>query len=369
MTRGFASGTPSVVAIPACNEAGCIEACLAALTREAIRPPDVIVVLVNNTADDTAARAAAMSGHGSRVVVVERTFAPPYANAGHARAEAMRIAAAIAGPDGFVLTTDADGRVDPDWLPANLELLSREIDVVAGWVELDPADWARIPMSLHEADARECEYDDLCDRIVDRLDPDPVDPWPRHTQCSGASLALRGATFLACGGVPDVASGEDRALVDAARRIDARIRHAPQVHAHVSGRTVGRAPGGMAETIARRLAEPDLFLDDRLEPVDGVMRRARLRRRARLVHADRTGIDDLAIHALAGCLSLSACHVAEVLEGRYFGSAWAALEAASPVLARRRVSVVELDRELARARNWLVTARPVDRTDPAMFDV
>ena len=178
----------------------------------------------------------------------------------------MAEAARLAGLDGVLLTTDADGQVDPDWLAANLQCLADGADAVAGWVDLHPIEWGAIPRALHEDDARECAYDRLCDEIHGLLDPDPADPLPRHTQHSGASIAVTAAAFARCGGVPAIPSGEDRALIAALRRVDARIRHAPEVHVSVSGRTEGRSEGGMADTIRRRLAKPDEYIDDRLEP-------------------------------------------------------------------------------------------------------
>jgi hypothetical protein len=115
----------------------------------------------------------------------------------------MQQAAVIAGPDGILLTTDADGRVDPDWLSANVAEIRKGADAVAGWADLDRTEWGEIPMKLHEADARECAYDSLCDEIHAQLDPDPYDPMPRHTQNSGASIAVPAwATESRCGRRP-----------------------------------------------------------------------------------------------------------------------------------------------------------------------
>ena len=118
----------------------------------------------------------------------------------------------------------------------------------------------------------------VCDEIGARLDPDPWDPLPRHTQNSGASIAVTVAAYRRAGGIPAAILGEDRAFFAALRRIDARIRHSPACHAVVSGRAEGRAAGGMAETIRRRLRTPDLLLDERLEPAADCTRRAHLRR-------------------------------------------------------------------------------------------
>ena len=67
------------------------------------------------------------------------------------------------------------------------------------------------------------------------------------------------------------------------RRIDARIRHAPDVLVTVSGRLEGRAEGGMADTLRRRLVRPDEWLDDCIEPAADRLRRATIRSRLRSI--------------------------------------------------------------------------------------
>ena len=330
---------PNAVAIPARNEADRIAACLRALDAQIGARLDHIVVLVNNSTDRTADIVRCFPSHPkTRIHLVERDLPPSLANAGHARRLAMEAAYALVGSDGVLLTTDADGEVDPDWLAANLATLRTGADAVAGWVELDPVGHSQIPASLHADDARECAYDAMCDEIHARLDPDPADPMPRHTQHSGASIAVSAEFYRRCGGIPDVPVGEDRAFIAALRRVDARVRHAPEVHVVVSGRTEGRSPGGMADTIRRRLLQPDAFLDDRLEPATDCVRRARLRAALRRIYND-PALDPSSVARQCG-LPLDA--VAEATEAPYFGAAWEAIEAAAPVLRRQRVAVADL---------------------------
>jgi hypothetical protein len=350
-----------VAAVPARNEADRIGDCLRALDGQIGARLDHIVLLVNNSDDATAdvARRVSLCG-GMRLHIIERTLPPEQANAGYARRLAMDAAARLAGPDGVILTTDADGEVMSDWLAANLDAMHAGADAVGGWVALHPDEWARIPSHLHEADARECAYDALCDEIHAHLDPDPADPLPRHTQHSGASIAVTGRAYALCGGVPPVAAGEDRALMAALRRIDARIRHAPGVHVSVSGRIDGRAPGGMADTIRRRMARPDAYLDDRLEPAADCASRARLRAQLRRVYEDPSAD----VSELARILGLPVPCLASLLNQDFFGLAWDAVERMAAGLRRRLVPVADLPIQMEAARTILASLRDRPATHP-----
>ena len=347
------TGLVSAVAIPARNEADRIAACIEALDAQTGAQLTHIVLLANNCTDQTAAIARAVPVQpGTTLHVIEIDLAAPHAHAGRARRLAMQRAAALAGPDGLLLTTDADGRVDPDWLAANQAAIANGADAVAGWVELDAIEWGQIPAILHEDDARECAYDQLCDTLHALLDPDPADPLPRHTQHSGASIAMTAAAFARCGGVPDIPSGEDRALIEALRASGARIRHAPEVHVTVSGRLDGRAPGGMAETILRRMAAPDPYLDSRLEPALDCARRASLRRLLREMLEAGASPD-----SFADSLALDLAWLRSLL-GQPFGAIWQAVEAKSPTLRRRPVAVRDLPAEMAVAQALLAEHLP-----------
>jgi hypothetical protein len=198
-----------------------------------------------------------------------------------------------------------------------------------------------IPAHLHEDDARECQLIALLDDLAWVLDPEAHDPPPRHTEASGASLAVRTESFRKVGGIPAIPAGEDRAFVRALWMMDARVRHDPAIRVTVSGRIVGRADGGMADTIRRRMVRQDEFSDDQVEPARDAFRRYRLRQRVRCAWG---GSADA---ALASDLAVSRASLAAALAHRFFGSAWAELEACSPVLKRRRVRFTDLRAQIA----------------------
>jgi glycosyltransferase involved in cell wall biosynthesis len=225
----MAPARPVVVAIPAKDEADLIAASLRAVASGSIAP-DAVVLLANNCTDETCAIAAALAPELPYALHVRHHLFPPaMANAGNARRMAMQCAAELAGPNGLLLTTDADTNVTPEWVQRNVAALMQGAELVCGRVWLDAAEAAIIPPNLGDDDALEQTLTELLDKMADRLDPDPADPWPRHTEASGASLAVTVEAFIRAGGVPAMASGEDRAFVLALARVDARIRHDPSI--------------------------------------------------------------------------------------------------------------------------------------------
>ena len=348
------SDLPVAVAIPAHNEADWIARCLEALDQRLDGVGVSVVLLVNNSTDATAAIARGLQlDLAFALDVVEHEFLPKQQTAGQARRLAMDLAANKLPPNGVLLSTDADGQVAPDWLAANLAHIRQGADAVAGQVVLDPVDAAAIPAILHEDDARECAYGALLDEIDHLLDPDPADPWPRHTENPGASICVTLGAFRRAGGIPPIAVGEDRAFFAALRRADARIRHAPEVCVTVSGRIDGRAVGGMADTIRRRLVTPDAFLDDALEPAANHVRRARLRAEVRRLFRER-GVASSWLPQELGC---DAASVDAALRQGTFGLAWEAIEGMAAGLAPVRVPVAALAEETRQARRVVASLR------------
>jgi len=342
-----------LVAVPVKDEAERIADCLRALTLQADRQPDGVVLLINNTTDGTAAVAwSILPALPAPVEVLEVEFPPETACAGSARRAAMEHAATRLGAEGVLMTTDADGRVPPDWVAANLWHLRQGADAVAGRAVLDPGDAALLPPRLHEDDALECAYAELLDTIAALIDPEPWDPLPRHTEHSGASIAVTRAAYRRAGGMPAMPLAEDRHFFEALRRTGSRIRHAPEIAVVVSGRTVGRAEGGMADTIRRRLAAPDPYLDSALEPAAMRARRVRLRRAFRACYHD-----DGSQPRLAAELGLPGVAVRTACEARCWAEGWAALEATSPKLKRSPVPAANVRLELEAGRRLLAGLR------------
>lgn len=355
MPRAVAFSRQQVaVAIPARDEEDHIGVCLDAIDRQTVRP-NITIVLLNNCTDATEKRMRAMTpGHVCEIASVE--FSPSHATAGYARRLAMKYASRHIGSCGVLMTTDADAIVPPDWIERNLAAIAAGADAVCGRAVLTDRDAAMIPQHLHDDDALEQHLLTLTDRIAWLVDPDPIDPPPRHTEASGASIAVRAAAWHRAGGIPALRNGEDRGFITALRRVDAGIRHDPAIEVVVSGRTIGRADGGMADTIRRRMIVQDEFADDQLEPPEDALHRLRLR--ARLRAAWQNGAAD---PSLAKALGISTDLLRHLLQQRYFGVAWEVTSGLGVLAERRPVRFVELPQAIARAEQLLASLAPPDR--------
>jgi hypothetical protein len=322
------------------------------------------LVFANNCRDESAEIARGLSEHlPFPIRVVEARLPVARAHAGGARRAAMDLADLWLGEngerDGVILTTDADSRVPPDWIATNRAAVASGADAVLGRIALDEEGDA-LPAALHRRGRLEGAYEQLLTELAAVLDPLAHNPWPHHATISGASLAVNVQTYRRVGGLPCVRFGEDKAFVAVLLRHDARLRFAPEIKVITSGRLDGRAPGGVADTLRLRAHDPDAFCDEALEPFRIAIKRARLRGRLRSLW--RLGAPDQSAAWPIGLgIPGSARRIARAAT---FGAAWSAIEAASPVLARRLLTPADLpwqiagaERALARLRKSALVAR------------
>ena len=239
-----------VVCIPAHNEAERLPVLMDALAQQTEQGVPIIVAL-NNTSDRSwDVLDAAQRRHPALKLYVDMiSFPEADAHAGSARRRAMDLAADRAGKDGLIVTTDADARPPPEWLAANRAAMQDGLDVVGGRIVIDEE--ASLPPSLASMVALANRYWAQVRAIEDAIDPVPWDPPPRHGDHTGASLCITTRAYQRCGGVPVIASGEDRSLVRNVVRNGGRLAHPIEIWTRVSARTAGRAIGGMAEHMQR----------------------------------------------------------------------------------------------------------------------
>jgi cellulose synthase/poly-beta-1,6-N-acetylglucosamine synthase-like glycosyltransferase len=350
-----------VTAIPVKDEEEHLPACLRALAEQRDwcgrrMPPGLVrVVLFANNCTDRSATIARRLGKALSldIRVIEASLPADNAHAGAARRAAMDAAEAWLGEagkiDGVILTTDADSRVAPNWIASNLIAFEAGADAVLGRIDLDE-DAKLLPRALHQRGALEDEYEKLLTELFSLLDPLDHNPWPHHATISGASLGITCAAYRAIGGCPRVSLGEDKALIASLSRTDARIRYCPSVHVITSGRTKGRAPGGVADTLLVRSQDPDAFCDDFLEPFRTAFSRAAWRGRLRQLH--RAG--QLALNQdWPKRLGIFTPDKYRIINESAFGAAWALIETGSPLFIRRSLRPAELPEQISVAHRRL----------------
>jgi glycosyltransferase involved in cell wall biosynthesis len=240
-SAGFAR---TAVVIPAHNEAANLPKCLRAmLTAAACAPMPVDIVVVLDDCSDGSSRLAGRFGPDVHFVTVEA------GNVGAARAAGFCYARSLCGGDdagysyarslrgendSWYATTDADSRVDPDWL---LRQLCADADMVLGVVRV--ADWRRLPAAairryLHDYNAKATGG---------------------HDHIHGANMGFRADAYWRLGGFRGLATGEDVELVDRFEAAGYRIHRDATLSVTTSARRNGRAPGGFAEHL-RNLTAP-----------------------------------------------------------------------------------------------------------------
>ena len=349
MTAANVDAPTVVVGIPVHNEADCIGPLLRSFTaQDTATPFAVLLLLLNNCTDGTRMVVAGLApALPFPVHALTRRLGRDRANAGTARRLAMQAAARLAHPAGFLLSTDADTVLPPDWIEANLAALHQGVDAVAGRAVIDPIDELALPAHMVADEERVQLLTTLLDQIDWLIDPDPVDPWPRHTENSGASIGVSLRAYHRVGGIPAMKLGEDRAFFEALRREDARIRHAPGITVTVSGRLHGRAKGGMADTMRRRMSQPDTFLDSNIEHANTRMVRALLRRAVRRAWSEGSRKGQ---RRLLRSLRLPPGQLRAALSSPTFGLAWQQIETTSPALRHLPVPNGEREAEIARAQ-------------------
>jgi Glycosyl transferase family 2 len=247
------------IVVPARDESVRIEKCLSALARQVDpsgRPIDPakyeVIVLANNCQDETVARARGFGGRHPHLAlhVVEINLPPDRSYVGCARKlimdEACRRLFLLGRPDGVIVSTDADSFADPGWITGIMREVDGGADAVGGRIVADRDERLLLHPSAERTYLRQVAYDFLIAELEDLIDPDPFDPFPRHSNHIGASLAVTAALYAKIGGLPDVLEDEDKALYQAILRSGARFRHSLDVRVTTSARLDGRVEHGFS---------------------------------------------------------------------------------------------------------------------------
>ncbi len=228
----------AIVVIPARDEEARIPACLRALAAQTISSFETIVVL-DACADATATVTRRTAEHLGLSV---QLISGPGAGSGAARRLGMGLAAERlldAGmPNGLIACTDADTCPAPDWLERQLAHVRAGASVVAGRVELDPAERRELP----DGALRRRERD-----AVQRLERvRRVDAGAEHHHFAGASLGVTAGVYRSVGGLEPVSALEDAAFAARLAEHGVPVLRAADVEVYTSARRSGRARRGLS---------------------------------------------------------------------------------------------------------------------------
>lgn len=277
--------------MPARNEADHLEQALNALRHQ--RKVDgtpisgrtyEVLVLLNNCTDQSVAIAQRYQqrypAFPLRIATIQ--LPPEKANVGTARRllmdEAYRRLLQVGRPHGIIASTDSDTIVDSYWIDQIQAEISKGCEVVGGRILTRPDG---NPVRINHL--RDVMYRMLKARLEAHLDPISFDPWPRHFQHFGASLALTCAAYKRVGGLPNVPHLEDEALYTALVRTDTRIRKSPHVRVTTSTRMQGRVAVGFSEQLRYWESLNQASQCQLVEAPGAIVQRLRNRNRLRVI--------------------------------------------------------------------------------------
>ncbi|MDX6281839.1 MAG: hypothetical protein QOH03_2910 [Kribbellaceae bacterium] len=221
------------IVIPAHNEERLIAACLRALQQAiaSVAVPVQVCVVADRCADATVEIATATMPDAA-VLRTDRSLA-----LGWVRDLGMRnLMADLEVHDPakvWLLGTDADTCVRPDWIERQLAHANAGADAVTGLVDLQPAH--HLSAELRSA------YRAL---VGERIRP------ADHDHIHGANFGVRASAYAEVGGYRALDTGEDRDLWFRLQAAGHSMLQPRDLDVLTSARTTGRARGGLADLLA-----------------------------------------------------------------------------------------------------------------------
>jgi glycosyltransferase involved in cell wall biosynthesis len=216
------------VIIPAHDEQELLGACLDALEPAACHAREaglhvLTIVIADACTDSTRATARAraaicLTAHGRNVGAARA------AGTAHALAELARLGHNAAQV--YLLHTDADTLVPPDWITDHVRAAA-DHDAVLGPVEV--RDWSER--------AETCAHHFALEPDVDRV--------------HGANLGVRAEAYLRTGGFPALPVSEDQALVEALRTAGESVAFRSDLTVCTSARISQRVNGGFSDYLSK----------------------------------------------------------------------------------------------------------------------
>jgi Glycosyl transferase family 2 len=213
-----------------------------------------VIILLNNCSDHSATVLRDLCPKVPlKLHIAEITLEAPEAHVGRARQILFDTAyhrfCSIGRADGLILTTDADTRPEQDWIGQTCAEFAENVSGVGGRILLEPEERTALPACVQRLFLLDVGYRRALEEMRSLYVPQSEDPFPRHHQHYGASLAVTAAAYCKAGGMPLTRSSEDAALYHAVVASGGRFRHSYRVRVRTSARVLGRAEGGLASAL------------------------------------------------------------------------------------------------------------------------
>ncbi|QIP15922.1 glycosyltransferase family 2 protein [Spirosoma aureum] len=237
--------------------------------------------------------------------------------------EAHRRLTSISHSFGIIASTDGDTVVDSRWIYYIMIEIANGNDAVGGRILTHPD-----PGKVRLYHLRDVMYRTLVAKTEALLDPSPHDPWPRHFQHFGASIAVTCRMYEQAGRLPEKPFLEDEAFYKALLRRDARVRQSPAVKVFTSTRMDGRVAVGFSEQLRYWADLNQAGKQQIVEPVDAIITKFQNRQKLRVCWQNRQ--QSLCMNALAQIaldLRLDVNWLHDEIRGNsFFGQLWERIE-------------------------------------------
>jgi glycosyltransferase involved in cell wall biosynthesis len=221
------------VLVPARNEEALLPRCIVSILAARTRLPEEVtcdvVVVVDSSTDHTREIAETLL-FGNGVVVPIDARAVGQARSVAAKVLLERYSGSLKYC--WLANTDADCEVPANWLTNHLAIARQGTDAVAGIVDVDS-------FAEHDSFVRERF------RLSYHIHADGT-----HPHVHGANMGVRADAYLRAGGWLALETAEDHDLWNRLRQTGHRPLSAAKLMVTTSGRKLGRAPHGFAETLA-----------------------------------------------------------------------------------------------------------------------
>ncbi len=289
-----------------------------------------VLVLANNCTDHSAQIASAYQLQFPQFLLQVKSISlpPAKANIGTVRRmlmdEACRRLHESGNPNGIIASTDGDTVVDSKWIINIIREIANGNDAVGGRILTKTNN---SPVRLYHL--RDVMYRTLLARAEAILDPVANDPWPRHFQYFGASLAVTCKTYERAGRLPQVPYLEDSAFYQALNSIDAKVRKSNAVKVYTSSRMAGRVAVGFSEQLKKWSGLASQSAIQFVAPAEALLTTFRNRfalRNCRQAYL-QNGQYPQETNAIAKALFISPAWLKVQLENsRFFGQLWQQVE-------------------------------------------